>query len=434
VIYDSPDLKLLDDRVVDRLGTWTLADLPDPQPRCPVRLADTTPILERLWRVALSDAESDIRETASGAFFAAGANPGWNSVIFTRDISYSGVLGLNWLYPDIMRSGLDATRRDHWSLGFLIPPGYVVPAIDVPWEESELDYPAFMARYQTGPWSRRTDDVIWLWAAHDLLSRGPSTRDDWAWLYDWGAKYFERFYRPFFDPADGLYRGQASFVDVTWPGRGKGPGGYPEHYTLEDCLMLKAASTNALYLKGLRVMGEAAERLGRAEESRGWLERAQRLREAIQHHLVRPDGRIAYYKDRQGRLSPQADALGTALCVLHDAVDTKTGAASLRRYPQTAVGIPTFDPFFPTDSVYHNNSSWPFVDALFLSAVEKALGESQAAYNLALLARVVKPDGFHELVNIRSGTVIGSGHQLWSAAAFMGACRRAGLKMRGVAP
>jgi hypothetical protein len=426
--YESKELKLLDDRVVDKLGAITLADIPDPRPHCPVRLAGATPILERLWRVALDDAESNIRDTELGKYFAGGAKFG--SVVFTRDISYSGVLGLNCLYPDIMRTSLDVTRRVHWKAGFAVTPGHAVPAIDVPWEETGLDNTAFKDRYHTNCYSRRTDDVIWLWAARDLFDGIKPTRDDWLWLYEYGVKFFERFYLPFFDPADGLYRGQVSFVDVTWPHRGRATSGYPAHYTVEDCLMIKASSTNALYLKGLRVMGEAAEILGRAGEARGWAERAEKLREAIQNNLVKPDGRIACYKDRHRNLSPHSDALGTALCILHDAVDKTTGTESVRRYPKTPIGIPVFAPFFPNDLMYHNNSSWPFVDALFLSAAEKALGESQAAYNLALLARVVKADGFHELVDMRSGTgaVAGSGHQLWSAAAFISACRRAGLK------
>ncbi|MFA7157672.1 MAG: hypothetical protein WC299_00100 [Kiritimatiellia bacterium] len=427
--YESKDLKLLDDRVTDRLGTITLADIPDPQPRCPARLEGTTPILERLWRVALDDAESNIRETELGKYFAGGAKFG--AIVFTRDISYSGILGLNRFYPDIMRSGLDVTRRVHWDTGFAVTPGHAVPAIDVPWEETGLDNTAFKDRYHTNCYSRRTDDVIWLWAARDLFSLGTTSREDWTWLYDWGMKFFERFYRPFFDPVDGLYRGQVSFVDVTWPERGRATSGYPAHYTVEDCLMIKASSTNALYLKGLRVMAEAAETIGRKDEARNWTERAEKLKGAIQNNLVAKNGRIACYKDRHGDLSPHSDALGTALCILHDAVDKLTGAESARRYPKTPIGIPLFDPFWPNDLMYHNNSSWPFVDALFLWAAEKVLGESQAAYNLALLARVVKPDGFHELVNIRSGAVIGSCHQLWSAAAFINASRRAGLTIRG---
>ncbi|MCA1810056.1 MAG: hypothetical protein ABR497_07985 [Kiritimatiellia bacterium] len=425
MIYESKELKLLPDRVIDRLGEITLADIPDPQPQCPVRLAGATPLMERLWRVALHDAETNIRDSDQGRYFAGGAKFG--TIVFTRDISYAGVLGFNGLYPEIMRSGLKITREVRWKAGFVVTTGHVVSGIDAPWEDPGLDNQGFKELYNTNCYTRRTDDVVWLWAARDLFAKTSPGQAEWTWLYENGKRYFERFYRPFYDADDGLYRGQISFVDVRWPHKPRA-GGYPAHFTVDDCVMLKASSTNALYLNGLRVMAEAAEQLGLQDQAVEWQRRAQALRNSIQAHLVRPDGRIACYKDRHGRLSGHVDALGTALCVLHDAVDAETAARSVKHYPRTDIGIPLFDPFFPHDSMYHNNASWPFVDALFLAAADK-VGESQAAFNLALLARVVKADGFHELVDMRNGAVVGSGHQLWSAAAFVSACRRAGLQM-----
>lgn len=425
--YDGSDLKLLEDRVIDRLGTRTLDDFPDPQPECPVRLIGGTPILERLWRVALSDIESNVRKTDQGVYFAGGAN--FRAMVYTRDISYSGVLGLNRFYPRIMRDSLDVTRCVRWDAGFTVSRGHAVPEVDAPWEELDIPESEFSARFNTNTYSRRTDDVVWLWAAQDLLQRMQAGESDWSWLYVNGQRFFERFYQPFFDPSDGLYRGQVSFVDVRWPHKPHA-GGYPSHFTVADCLLLKASTTNALYLKGLRVMADAAQRLGREPEAQQWTERAERLQTAIGEHLVGPDGRIVCYKDRQGAPSAHKDALGTALCILQGAVDPETAVRSVRAYPKTGIGIPLFDPFFPHDRRYHNLASWPFVDAFFLAATEKALGESQAAYNLALLARVVQADGFHELVDMRDGSIAGSGRQLWSAAAYLDACRRAGLEWR----
>ena len=238
---------------------------------------------------------------------------------------------------------------------------------------------------------------------HKILGAGARTA---FILHGPGREFFDRFY----DPKDGLYRGQASFIDVSWPERARPVGAYPAHFKVDDYLLLKAASTNALYVKGLRVLSEAAKRLGRNEKALAWNKKEQQLQKAILENLIAPDGRIAYYKDRHGTLSDRSEVLGTALPILHDAVDPETGARALRQYPQTAVGIPVIDPFFDTDGAYHNNRSWPFTDTFFLAAAEKALGESQCAYNLALLARVVKKDGFHELMDMRNGAVIGSGH------------------------
>jgi len=427
MIYEGSELRLLADRVVDRFGEVLLRDLPDPRPTCPLRLAGATPILERLWRVALWDVESNIRETALGRFFAGGAK--FRATVYTRDISYSGILGLNRLYPELMRSSIEVTRRALRACGFRVSRGYAVPAIKAPWEELDVSEIEFRDKFGSNNYCRRTDDVVWLWAAHDLLRGQNATRGDWEWLYQTGCEFFETFYRHFYDPEDGLYRGQASFIDVTFPDRPRPVGGYPSHYTLEDCLMLKAASTNALYMKGMGVLSDAAARLGREEDAAGWEVRRQTLRGAIQRHLVGPDGRLRYYRDRHGALAERAEALGTALCALHDALDPEISARCVSLYPKSEIGVPVFDPFFENhDGAYHNNGSWPFVDTFFLSAAEKALGVSQCAFNLALLARTARTDGFHEVVDMRSGEVIGSGHQLWSAAAFINTCLRAGLK------
>jgi len=425
MIYKGPDLELREDRVIDKLGTIKLSDIPDPQPDCPVRLQNTTPILERLWRVALWDIESNIKETERGRYFAGGAN--FRLMVYTRDISYSGILGLNRVYPEIMRSSLEVTRNTRRALGFKVSRGHAVPEIDVPWEELDLSEGEFSARFDTNCYSRRTDDVVWLWAMSDLFSRMDAGPDDWTWLYETGLEFFERFYDPFYDSSDGLYRGQASFIDVAWPERPRPVGGYPVNFKVADCLLLKAASTNALYVKGMRVLADVTSRLGRDDEARAWTDRAGKLSRAIEANLVAPDGRIAYYKDRHGERSDRSEILGTSFVVLHDAVAPDVGAAAIKSYPRTGVGIPVITPFLDNDSAYHNNGSWPFSDTFFLSAAEKALGESQCACNFALLARTVRDDGFHEVVDIRSGAVKGSGHQLWSSAAFVNTCVRAGL-------
>ncbi|MEM6884980.1 MAG: hypothetical protein AAF571_08095 [Verrucomicrobiota bacterium] len=47
---------------------------------------------------------------------------------------------------------------------------------------------------------------------------------------------------------------------------------------------------------------------------------------------------------------------------------------------------------------------------------------------MALAARTCIEDGtFHEVVDTRTGEPFGSGSQLWTAASFLGACRRGGM-------
>lgn len=416
-------LTLADDRVTDHLGTVQLGDLLDLQPDHPARLWGATPLEERLWRIALADIEDNIVETDRARYFGAGRTFG--ATVFTRDISFSGVLGLNRLYPKLMRDSLRFTRDVRLELGFKVTPPYAVEGLGIDWDIEDLPGRGFIEKYKTNCYVRRTDDVIWLWAAGDLQERSGEP-DGWEWIYDTGKECFNRFYAPFFDESDGLYRGQATFVDIAWPGRPA--SGYPSDLDIADCVMLKALSTNCLYVRGLQVMASAARETGREEEGGQWDALADRLAEAIRTELRREDGALAYYKASDGRLSDRRDALGSALAVLLGVVDGDDARAALADYPFTGRGAPLIFPFYPDAGFYHNYSAWPFVDAFFAGALERAEGVDCTGRQAAVLARVCRDaGGFRELVDFRTGEPCGSEHQLWSAAGFVDACYRAGL-------
>ncbi len=422
MLYNKPPLVLKADRMSDVLGETTLADLPDPQPNNPTRLENVTPLVERMWRIALSDVESNIVRTEEGNYFGAGAIFG--AKVFTRDISFSGVLGVNRLYPELMRSSLEFTRNLRWNIGFKTIEYHTVEEIDVDWEDTGFGSEKFVNKYHTNCYTRRTDDVIWLWCAGDLI-KDSTDKKDWQWLYDWGTKYFERFYDPFYDETDGLFRGQGCFMDIHY-----GPHkttAYPHSWTTSDCVLAKATSTNSLYVKALQTMALAAEKLGDTTQAEHWSKRADKLKEAMRKELRNPDGTFAYYKDRWGKLAERREALGTALTVLMEVVIDDDAVRSLAGYPVTDAGIPSYDPFFGFDHAYHDNTSWTFVVTLFFQALDKADGGDRTAQCLALVGRVCKNDGFREYIDMRDKAAKGSGSQLWCAAAFIDVCIRAGL-------
>ena len=167
--YSNPPLILSDTNVTDALGTISLGDLPDPQPSLEARLTKGSALMERLWRIALNDIEYNIVETDGEEYFGAGA--AFKIVIFTRDISYSGVLGLNRLYPDIMNQSLRLTRDVRLRLGFRTPKEYIIDDINVPWRAEEISEIEIVRKFHTNSYTRRTDDVVWLWCAHDLFTR-----------------------------------------------------------------------------------------------------------------------------------------------------------------------------------------------------------------------------------------------------------------------
>jgi len=422
MLYHNPPLILKADRMIDVLGQTTLDDLPDPQPANPIRLKYATPLVERMWRIALRDAESNIVKTEAGTYFGAGSIFG--PKVFTRDISFSGALGLNRLYPDLMKSSLEFTRNLRWDLGFIAWKGHDVPDIDVDWDVRYEGPVEMIEHHNTNCYTRRTDDVIWLWCAGDLLKDSTSS-DDWAWVYKWGSKFFKRFYDPFYDSSDGLYRGQSTFMDIHSPGHKT--SAYPHEWSYIDCVMVKATSTNCFYLRGLEVMAQAARKIDKADEASRWTTRAAKLRTAIRTELRNQDGTFAYYKDRWGKLAPRREALGTALTVLMGVVTGDEAVRALAGYPVSDVGVPTYDPFFEFEAAYHNNTSWPFVVRLFFRALEKSDGKDRSGQCMALVGRVCKNDGFREYIDTRDKSAKGSGSQLWCAAAFIDTCFGAGL-------
>jgi len=402
---------------------FKFSNLNFPRPKLNVRLNNAPPIMESLWRIALTDVESNIVETEDGKYFGAGKSFG--IVVFTRDISYSGVLGLNKLYPEIMKRSLRVTRDVRLRLGFKVQKEYVLENIDVPWQPEEISESGFAQKYHTNSYCRRTDDVVWIWCAYDLFSKH-GTEEDWQWLYKMGNKFFEEFYDPFFDSSDDLYYGQASFIDIHCAGHKA--TGYPQDWDLKDCILVKSLSTNCLYVRGLEVMAAISEKFGYEKEAEKWEVRAAYLRKAIRDNLLNSDGTFSYFKDKNGNLQPRREALGSALSVLMEIVEGEEARAALKDYPLTDAGVPLFHPFFPEDNWYHNNSSWPFVDTFFIKALEKSDGKDRTEINAALLARTCVDDGtFHEVVDFRDKKVLGSGSQLWTAASFIDVCFRAGL-------
>lgn len=367
------------------------------------------------------------RVTVNGiSYLGAGAKFGIK--VFTRDIAYSGILGLNRTHPMLMRESLRFTRDLRLRLGLKVSSAYALPGKDLPFEVLDMDEATFVETHHTNGFCRRTDDVIWLWAYRDLIG-AEANRAEKSWLFNTGRRCFSELYDPFFDLADGLYGGQASFIDIDFPTKKNQATGYPKDWDYADSLLIKATCTNSLYQKGLRVMQELAEDLD-DPSALEWKDRADAHRKAMARELINEQGHFHYYKLPDGSLEPRRNALGSALAVLCGVVEGPEAIASLKDYPQGPYGIPLIAPprDFGPESYYHNNASWPFVDALFCWAQAQATGEDNTPYAAAIAARTCRPDGtFHEVVRLPDGDVRCSASQLWSAAGFINTCIRAHL-------
>ncbi len=353
-------------------------------------------------------------ETEWGRSFSAGAfGEGFSGLLFNRDNAYAGLLGLNRRFPELMLESMKTLRRARKALGFTCFSMYGsrlrgVPGVTV----EELTPQEFFRKHRKASAINKTDDVCWLWCAYELVE----SDEDVKWLYANGKYCFEVLYEPFYDASDGMYFGQPTFIDV-------GHNGYPDGWntpTEENrnrCVWLKAASTNCLYFKALTIMAELAERFG--EDSSPWRSRAERLREAILTKMVTADGSICYFLHRDGSREPRCDALGTAFAVLCGVSDDPR---LFEGYPILSDGIPLLHPFYDRDDGYHNNASWYFATAFFLRAKRLATGEDNHELERELLAKAFDGAHFREYCDFRSGEASGSWAQLWTAAAYLGAC------------
>jgi hypothetical protein len=424
MIYSESNLQLGKTFIKDSLRTIDENQLPKRATANQAKLiAGVNSITQKLWNVALADVESNIVSTDKGKYFGAGKDFG--VLLYTRDISYSGVLGVSQFYPEMVLKSLKVTRDVHLDLKFKVPKDYFVPEIKVNWDLLDMHESKFVETYKTNNYLRRTDDVVWMWAAYDLFKKHPSMAD-WKWLHEYGTKCYETLYMPFFDESDGLFRGQASFIDIHYS---EGPAtGYPLDYSKADCVLLKALSTNCLYYKSHMVMAEACRALNRVHEALEWEHRADKLKAAIKSNFSMPSGSLAYYKDKNGVLNTKIEALGNAFAILFEIQSQAEGLKNLQNLKTTWAGTPLLNPFYPGEKAYHNNTSWPFVDTYVLMAREKVEGKDYSNLNAAILARTcVKNKGFHEVVNFNTKEPFGSGSQLWSAASFINVCLRSGL-------
>jgi len=436
-LFEQGLLVMTAEALCDANGSFSLAQLPNPKPKCNMELkGDVTPLTARMWKIALDDVEHNMVTSESGAvYFGAGNQYGLR--IYERDIAVSGVLGLNRFYPEVMLSSLKVAREIRKELGYKVSAPHVVQEIDVPWEVIAQVDKSIMAKYRTNSYTRRTDDVAWLWAADDLFMLHPEIAE-WKWMVENGEYFFKAFYDPWFDKTDGLFRGQPLFHDIQ-------SSAYPKGMTIADCVLLKALSTNCLYYRGMQAMAKACEKSSRpAAEKQHWMDRASALKVAIQKEFTQPDGTLAYYKDRHGKVMLNREILGTAFAAIFGIVEGDAAKAAFADYPMTEKGTPLFSPFISGNSGPHNMASWPFCDTFFLWGKSIAEGKDYTDYNAALLARSIgttikskkgredkaEADGFgsfHEYITLPDGLITGSGRQLWSAAAFLNVCIRAGL-------
>lgn len=283
-----------------------------------------------------------------------------------------------------------------------------------------------------GSYPVSSDRVVWSLGADETLMFLPAgerekfLREVYPILHD----TIEQDRRLVFDPADGLYRGEQSFLDwreQTYPG-----------WTKDNVLaiaMSKALSVNAADYFLLKTAAAYAKRLGQAADASRYQQWAGDLKKSINEHFFDPAaGLYSTYLLSDGVHEIRVhryDLLGESLVILLGVVDQSQAEAILKNYPVGPHGPPVVWPQEQTVPIYHNQAIWPFVTAFWTKAARQAgnvqavnLGveslERLAAFNLSNMENFDFVTGQPEVKGQRlNGPVINSRRQLWSVAGYL---------------
>jgi hypothetical protein len=351
--------------------------------------------------------------------------------VWTRDISYASELGLGWLNPD----------RTWNSLAFKTS----VLRFGTSAGQSGLEI--VQDTGTGGSWPVSTDRVTWALGAGAVLDGmpvGAARGQRLAIAFDALRNTLERDRADVFDPRDGLYRGEQSFLDWREQSYPLWTKGYVS--AIADG---KALSTNVVHLLALVRAEQWARELGLSNEASRYAGWAQELRAQVRSRFLDPStGLLASL--RLGTAYPvtlpdRQDLLGLSLAVLAGVLDENESRTALEKYPVTEAGAPVVWPQSPEVPIYHNRAIWPFVTAYASRAGARArhapfvARQLESVYrgtalNLSNMENLEFTSGMAFYYDGQyTGPVINSRRQLWSVASFLSIVRDTlfGLEVKG---
>ncbi len=311
----------------------------------------------------------------------------WSGV-WTRDISYSIILSMAYLQPRVaMKSLLRKVNKK----GRIIQDTGTGGA-----------YPCSTDRmiWAVAAWEiyKATGDKDWLQQAYLIIKN--SIEDDLNVAYD---------------SVTGLVKGESSFLD--WREQT-----YPKWMQPADIFESECLGTNAVHYEANHVLAEMALLMNDKKTSDKHHSIASQIKHGINKYLWLPEkGYYAQYL--YGRnykiVSPRAEALGEALCVLWDIADKAKQKQILQRTPVTDFGITCIYPQIPGIPPYHNNAVWPFVQTYWMWAAVKAGNEEAVLKSVGDIYRpaamfLTNKENFVAENGDFSGTQINSSNMLWS--------------------
>ncbi len=379
-----------------------------------------SPLFDSLYALSISELEENSVEQVSDSSFSSGpchcfeTGRKW-SYVWTRDISYSSYLALGDLNQDRAKN----------TLLFKISKRREQKGVTDGTEEIIQDTGT------GGSWPLSTDRVVWAMAAFDLLNHleGQERSNFLQTAYRAIQNTVENDRIAVFDPEDGLYTGEQSFLD--WREQT-----YPRWVTdnVIHVGMSKSLSTNVAHFMALKTLAQMAQELGRSSDQQHYQKWADDLSTQINTRFWDEEKGlyrtyILTYLDRAP--VDKYDLLGNALTVLAEIPQSDAQKNCLANYPMVLAGAPVVWPQAQSIAIYHNRAIWPFVTAYAMLAATK---NKQAAIFNHLFRSMIRGAALN-LSNMEnfeflamnnwlddgnlSGPVVNSQRQLWSVAGML---------------
>jgi hypothetical protein len=256
--------------------------------------------------------------------------------------------------------------------------------------------------------------MIWAVAAWEIYK--VTGEKDWLqYAFQVVSNSLDDDHQVAFDAETGLMKGESSFLD--WREQT-----YPRWMQPADIFESECLGTNAVHFQANQVCAFMAKALNQPKMAAKYERMAATIEQGINTHLWLEDkgyyGQYLYGRTHK-MVSPKAEALGEALCVLFGIAKGERAKRVVQNTPVTPFGIPCIYPQIPGIPPYHNNGIWPFVQSYWALAAhavehEQSFMESQAAiYRAAALFLTNKENMVAESGDF-AGTQVNSSVMLWS--------------------
>jgi hypothetical protein len=346
------------------------------------------PLADALYNLALEEARRAVEPDST---FRTGKE--WAGV-WTRDVSYSIILAQASLQPRVAMKSL---------LRKVSPDGRIIQDTGT-----------------GGAYPCSTDRLIWATAAWEIYQ----ATGDMAWLrkvYPIIRQSIQDDVQNAYDQTTGLVRGESSFLD--WREQT-----YPRWMQPADIYQSENLGTNAVHYQANVVLAQMAARLSQPGIAALYKRQAEAIKFGINQHLWQADkgyyGQYLYGRTALS-LSPRAEALGEALCVLFGIAEGERAQQVVAKTPTTPFGIPCISPQIPGIPAYHNDAVWPFVQSFWALAAARAGNETSLMESMAAIYRpaalfLTNKENFVARNGDFAGTQINSSNMLWSLSGSLG--------------